>query len=982
MKKILSIFTIIGVLFTSLSVAFAADNEVLWNASGSNNNINNHGFVDGTSVTETYGGTSYVTLDPSDENTRKYFIDIDDTFANTVSQIELTVKYFKGNGDIDVLYSSYSPDVNYLLKHSIAGSPEPNQSSIYSTTADKYINTTTESTFNIPDAMLNNGLTVGDNPCDICLVAKGSKASKIVSVTVSVTKKADVVMEASTQKPGNIFGSSDVEEQHITVKYTNVKDTENTVAAEYVICDEDDNVLWSYVPASDIFLSAGESRTEILKPKINKYGVHKFRVFYNNSATGTDIYEMPFTVINKSIDGSLNPNLNVCTNFGKDDNPNEILGIVKQAGFGGIRDGALQWFKVEREKGILKMPANVPDATDMVYRQGMDSLVILGFGNNFYETAERRSPYHTTPPTTPEALDAFANYCRYVATQYKGKAKYYEVWNEFNTGHFNWTNESEEVYAKLLKTAYDAVKSVDSTNVVVAMCPAGARDASIEFIQSVLQYDVYDKFDAISIHPYKMIGDDMTQFISKINADVAPYGDAKPIWYSECGYPNTLISLENQTNYGVKLYAESMALGNAQRMYWYNVSNIDVNEESPNESNFGLVKHDDENNYAKPIYVAFAGLNKLIGDAHYVRTQECDATVYVFSNEDTQTAVCWNDAGDTEVQIELGTYTANVYDVYSNYVETLTSDDGVFTLTVSEEPCYLQGVENTEYTFSVSQLNTCTDEDNALYTINFYNPGDAVSALVTINASSGSYSKKLYEKAITLNANTNITLPVSLPHLKTGEYQLEFAAAFNDGNVLTRSRRLTVTRPQGTNEEQCTANYDGATLTINGISRRPKDKVTVLVTRASDGSLAYVDQILSAEDSLYSFSTSLSRGKEYKISVYCGKLFVNPFNAGVSLDYKIYRDGIMLNDFSDVVSGDDISVVVNFKGVEYYEDTSLQLFGVIDNSGRLVDVKAVDVTDSEHTLEFHIADTSAISDFELFLWDKLLTPIIKPVVIK
>jgi len=111
----------------------------------------------------------------------------------------------------------------------------------------------------------------------------------------------------------------------------------------------------------------------------------------------------------------------------------------------GFHDDVINWHYVEQQRGKLAVdPVADLAVTDMV-AHGVDVVLSLGFGNRLYTQKDptRHLPQlwewyweNPAPPTTPEALDAWARYVRFMAQHFRDRVKVFEVWNEWNTGGY------------------------------------------------------------------------------------------------------------------------------------------------------------------------------------------------------------------------------------------------------------------------------------------------------------------------------------------------------------------------------------------------------------------------------------------------------------------------------------------------------------------------------------------------------------------
>ncbi|MAX25585.1 MAG: hypothetical protein CMJ19_13885 [Phycisphaeraceae bacterium] len=176
---------------------------------------------------------------------------------------------------------------------------------------------------------------------------------------------------------------------------------------------------------------------------------------------------------------------------------NEMLPMIRNMGMSTYREGVL-WHEVEKEKGVYKVPAFSDEHVNMAIKMGMEPMVILLYGNKLYEN-----------PMDPEA---FANYANHVIEHFKGRVKYFEVYNEPNNfafrshygGMWNGVGEGDEKYAVwLLKFVEFASivtqrikdKHPDAFLLGYSMNPP-ARHHAFNFP------DAWKNLDAIAIHPY------------------------------------------------------------------------------------------------------------------------------------------------------------------------------------------------------------------------------------------------------------------------------------------------------------------------------------------------------------------------------------------------------------------------------------------------------------------------------------------------
>jgi hypothetical protein len=77
---------------------------------------------------------------------------------------------------------------------------------------------------------------------------------------------------------------------------------------------------------------------------------------------------------------------------------------------------------------------------------------------------------------SPHSMSDLSIFAKAVATCYKGRIKYYELWNEPNDTHY-YTGSMSNMVA-MAQTIRDAIKSVDSSAVILSPCPTWSSSGS------------------------------------------------------------------------------------------------------------------------------------------------------------------------------------------------------------------------------------------------------------------------------------------------------------------------------------------------------------------------------------------------------------------------------------------------------------------------------------------------------------------------
>ena len=187
------------------------------------------------------------------------------------------------------------------------------------------------------------------------------------------------------------------------------------------------------------------------------------------------------------------------THFGQWWKYKKVLPLVEKAGLKWIRD-EVYWGRVEKKKGVLKIPANAQAWIDDANARGINVMIPLNYGNKFY------------PLKDVEVFkDGYVNYCKFMAKSLKGKVKVWEIWNEPHLiggikktygGAWNGKPESPWIdkFADLAIAAAKAIKSVDPDAVIIT--GGGNPPATHYLLDAFKQKKGAELFDGVTLHPY------------------------------------------------------------------------------------------------------------------------------------------------------------------------------------------------------------------------------------------------------------------------------------------------------------------------------------------------------------------------------------------------------------------------------------------------------------------------------------------------
>jgi polysaccharide biosynthesis protein PslG len=384
-------------------------------------------------------------------------------------------------------------------------------------------------------------------------------------------------------------------------------------------------------------------------------------------------------------------------------NPVVSFPLILQAGATSPRD-EVYWSIVEREKGKLVIPPNSDDALSRAFTEGMNPVVILDYGNRFYDSGKF--------PLSDEAQDGFVRYAEFVARHFKGRVKLYEVWNEWNIGTGVKGNKAGQgwdarAYVKLLHKTYQALKNIDPSIKVLGGAIAGWDTA---WLEEMAKADGLKSLDGVSIHPYSYNSrwqgrpEVVIDWLAEREQALRRLSGAKevPFYITEIGWPTHVGELGSSPDLSAAYLARFYLYGRTKPfikgIWWYDFQDDGSERKNP-EHNFGLVRTDLT---PKPSYFALRDIASLVRDADFVERLATDDKVYAlkFRQPDGATSIAvWADDPGKNARLRfsfVGTASSAVtVRKVGRGLPTVTRDLGatgrILELTTGGEPWVIQG---------------------------------------------------------------------------------------------------------------------------------------------------------------------------------------------------------------------------------------------------------------------------------------------------
>ncbi|UFS69774.1 hypothetical protein LPW11_18015 [Geomonas sp. RF6] len=382
----------------------------------------------------------------------------------------------------------------------------------------------------------------------------------------------------------------------------------------------------------------------------------------------------------------------VGTHIGGQDIDKNIAALTR-LGVSSVRDDFF-WSGLEKVPGELQIPDKLQRYNAMLEQSGISQLVILDYGNRFYDDGGK--------PVTDEGIRAFARYAGYVASQVATTSNI-EIWNEWDNGK---EPKSAESYLKLVKAVSPAIKAARKDAVILggSVTTAGIRNGwAVELVRG----GILDYVDGVSIHPYVHCDRDSRpeawiRLIDETAGELQRANAEKevPLYITEMSWPSHSGACGNSAETVAKYSARALLLvrtiPSVRGIWWYDLTN-DGMDPQEREQNFGLLQND----YTpKPAFPAFADAVSAIKGAKRVTRLLSPSGVVCVEIEDQggeKVFALWADNGRAaeiaaSIESKEGAALATLV-VGTGARQPLPAPAGRAVITIDDTPRLLFGVQ-------------------------------------------------------------------------------------------------------------------------------------------------------------------------------------------------------------------------------------------------------------------------------------------------
>ena len=316
--------------------------------------------------------------------------------------------------------------------------------------------------------------------------------------------------------------------------------------------------------------------------------------------------------------------------------------------------------------------------TDSFAAQGVEMAPIIDYEVAWAVAADAKpkNPNAKNNRLRPD-YDKFAAYARLLAEHYRGKIRYFEIWNEPDLTGF--ANFPAEEYMELQRRAYQAIKEVNPETIVMngGISSAHTNDSGVirhnNGLFELLLADGGKSFDLFAYHGHGSLklyiqGLETLKAKGLITPD-KPWG-----WYSnETGLSSARTSELNQAGVLIQKMLTSMEYG-AMGFNWYNLREKEKYQIGHHERHFGILTADFQ---PKPAYVSYNTAAAYFKGAKFLKRLETPAAVsaLLFRHRDGDLLLAhWN--SEKERLVSLGGVPEEItaIDLFGNEAKYNSSD--------------------------------------------------------------------------------------------------------------------------------------------------------------------------------------------------------------------------------------------------------------------------------------------------------------------
>lgn len=239
-------------------------------------------------------------------------------------------------------------------------------------------------------------------------------------------------------------------------------------------------------------------------------------------------------------------------------------------------DAFVAWPDLETNKGQWNFET-LDRYLELAENNNIEILLPLGLSPSWASARQDEPSIYGKPgfAAEPKNLNDWKDYVRTIATRYKGRIHYYEIWNEPNVRGFYSGSVAQMV--SLAREAYLILKEIDPSIMVVSPSATGGSNGPA-WLDEYLAKGGGEYADVIGYHFYVTPSspETMLPLISKIKSIMEKHNITKPLWNTEAGWDKKkhFKSDDEAAAYVARSFILNWAAG-VSRFYWYAWDNKD-----------------------------------------------------------------------------------------------------------------------------------------------------------------------------------------------------------------------------------------------------------------------------------------------------------------------------------------------------------------------------------------------------------------------
>lgn len=271
----------------------------------------------------------------------------------------------------------------------------------------------------------------------------------------------------------------------------------------------------------------------------------------------------------------------------------------------------------------------------------------------------------------PKCLLEYSSLIKWLVSHFNDDNDYVvETWNEANVIH-EW-NDSIEALSSLHNTAYDAIKSVAPS--VLVLSPS-STSWDFDYFDSLLQAGIYDKSDGMSLHGYTYSPEKHIELFEKLDTFVGTLAKLKKGFkahITEIGFRTPAFTDRQQSEFFTLFSLQAHFLNNIECLIWFRFQNLTpesgLHYDQNSSSGYSMIGY--QNAYVKPSYAAFRWLSNVLS---LTRSEKIivdgDETLFVGKyNSISDIVISHSQDEHLSLFSRISQHKFDLYDIYGNKI--------------------------------------------------------------------------------------------------------------------------------------------------------------------------------------------------------------------------------------------------------------------------------------------------------------------------